>query len=261
MRNLKSIFLLITLITSGFIISTNTIRADMGPKPSVNIYIYENGLVNTIPPIKITMLGCDREFDTKTFQYVGDCQWKESSLYWFRGCSGGKCLFTYMLPDKFKIAYQANILSKVIVSNEIDRVGMNDTYKLYVMGDKATIEHVSVLSGFATGSFLLSFILNLLIESGVLYLFIKLFKFRGKLFWALIIGNLITLPVVWAGTLLLQLNFLALEVFAVLAEYTVYRFWARNQQLSNLKLFILSFVQNIVSLSVGGLISFILSFI
>lgn len=72
---LPKIFFTVLALFFVFFVFPKTIQADLGPKPDVYIYLYENGVPVLDPKPDIEMLGCVQERDEKTWEYYGECKW------------------------------------------------------------------------------------------------------------------------------------------------------------------------------------------
>lgn len=147
-----------------------------------------------------------------------------------------------------------------IVSNEVSLFGMRGTYRLDIDNNEAilkpSIENAVVP---IYGIFFISFIINMFIEFSVFMLFYKLFKFPKILLKGLVLGNILTLPIVWIASISLDISLLILEVAVVFVEFAIYFLVARDKNLSTLNLFLLSVLQNISSLFIGWFIMLTLS--
>ena len=216
------------------------------------------------------------------------CSWFVDRFAWGGECANGVCEFTYMLPKDFKLAVFIPSLDKVFVTNEISREQneFNSRYRVDISSDgtakiisttKNKIETVSLIdnnnqtfypdniapvkSSIFTdnyfNAFFRSFLITILLELLVSSILIYLFKLPKKVLWAIILGNIISLPIVWFLFPLLKISVLITiiisEIFALLFEMVcIYKL--NKQSISLKQSFILSLSNNFVSLFLGGLL-------
>ena len=276
---IKKNFSFLFIIGALAIFLPKEVGADLGPKPNVDIDVIYNQQDISDPSFSAKMLSCGPEDaaqkqpgseedlipQLKISQYdsLKNCYWYPSWFAWGGQCSNSACNFGYMPPDEFKLAIFIPSLSKTFVTNEVSRTNFNSHYRVELSSDRSAkiSETTPVFSSDKISSFIKAFLITILLELLVSLFFISLCKLPKKILSYVLFANIISLPIVWFLFPLFKLYALTIivasEIFAVLFEsYFIYFF---GKQIVSLKQsFVLSIVNNLVSLFVGSFIYIIL---
>lgn len=161
MKYCKFLFLL-------FLLAINFARADIGPKPTANIYVTYAGQPVQDPSFVAKMLSCYtpdyygnddpavqfnhtmnqlegkvnsgylselKQFDLKAAQFVIkdprgiECTWIPAEFAWGGSCSNSGCDFGYYLPDQFRLAVYLPSQKRVFFTNAINRTDFNSRFE------------------------------------------------------------------------------------------------------------------------------------
>jgi hypothetical protein len=272
---------------SLFLIAIPGVYADMGPKPSSELYVNYSGQSIT-GTFYAKMLSCyNNDYDFHAAQeceYESDvpkdiclklvsvnmtdiernCTWLYDSLAWGGNCINGACGFHYFLPSEFRLAVYMPSLDKIFVTDSVSREQFISSYEVNIFPDgSSTIVENSPApqekpSSIASIDFFTALVVTLLLELFFGFLFVHGEKKSRKILLSLAISNFITLPAVWYFTITNGsiFTFFALETFAFVFEALfVYNF--NKKTFSMKKSFILSLIVNMVSLAAGAIIYFI----
>ncbi len=205
----KLISVITFLVFSIFVPSVAS--ADMGPKPSTDIYVTLNNQTISDNSFYAKMLTCQTEdivpfpisdlipqlnindYDTKNL-----CYWKPEGLAWGGNCQNSSCNFTYMLPSAFKLAIYVPSLKKVFITDQISRNNFKSNYsvELSLDGSARIFETTPIISSDKVRSFLIMIIPILLVELFIAFLYILIAKFPKKILLAVFLANLLSLLVV-----------------------------------------------------------------
>lgn len=249
-------------------------KADLGPKPTVDIDLVYNHQKIADASFGAKMLGCydqelvqneiEQDRDTvaqlriSSFDADAQCYWQPAPLAWGGSCSESHCQFSYFPPSEFKLAVYIPSLDKTFVTDKITRENFASRYRVELSVDgTATInETTSLWASIRIPDFVGAFLLTIFFELLVTWIFVTAQKLPGKKILVYVLGaNVLSLPAVWFLFPLIDLpEFIVIavfELFAVLFEtYFIYHFC--KQMLSFRQTLLLSALNNFVSLFVGG---------
>jgi hypothetical protein len=274
MKN-KSTFLIFALLI--FSILLNFVSADSGPKPSVDIDVLYNRNKISDASFSAKMLDCineDRKYLPKDlipqlniseYDSTNNCYWTPAFLAWGGDCRDSKCHFGYMPPSEFKLAVYIPSLDKVFISNKISRTNFNSNYEAILNSDGSAkiSETTPLVRKDNVSSFIKALIITLIIELLVALVYVSRTKLSKKILISVLVGSLITLPIVWFIFPLIKiipLVILLSEIFAIVFEaYFIY--YLNKQAITLKKSFVLSTIMNLASLIIGGFIFLVLSFV
>ena len=162
-----------------------------------------------------------------------------------------------MPPSEFKLAVFIPSLNKVFVTNEISRTNFNSHYRAQLSSDgyAKISETTPILSSDKISSFVKAFLITIILELLVSLIFVSVRKLPKKVLAYVLLANIISLPIVWFLFPLIKLSIPTIivisEIFAVLFEsYFIY--FLGKPILSLKQSFVLSILNNLVSLFVGG---------
>lgn len=268
--------------------------ADIGPKPTVDIYVSYNGEKINDNLFYARMLGCyaidgpeaerikdaiiAQKLGIREFDEAKNCYWQPARFAWGGECQESICRFTYSPPSPFRLAVYVPSLEKTFISEEIENKNFRSNYdaNLFSSGAIEIKEKTSYLASnesYPLRSFLIALLLTLAIELLVVFLYMKrskdyskkYSKFQKRVLSTVLAANIISLPLVWfiiPSTGLNPINMIILaEIFAVLFEGVLLHFV--NKSIFPLKkALILSFLMNAASSFIGGFIflAFLLTF-
>lgn len=249
---------------------TTVVRADIAP-PMININVTYDGLpVNG--NFSASILTCANNSNASVYQVLipnlspsydaaKGCYWVFAEPVREAACEEGWCSLYYFPSTDFKVAFYLPALNETFVTNEVNESNFSTEYRaqLYPNGS-ATIAAlanppnppVDIYS-----LFVLALLFTLAIELAVAFLYLRAIKIKKKkrILTAVVLANIISIPILWFGFVyfLGALGFLLGEIFAVLFEgYFIYYF---NKKMIKLKsAMIMSLVMNLASLIIGGII-------
>lgn len=276
--------MLATVLVLMILIPT-IVKADIGPKPVMDIYVKQAGEPLKDNQFYAQLLACDNEAAVeiewhythppvaklliKEYDAARDCWWYTDRLAWGGKCTEGKCTFTYMVPSPFKLAVYLPSEDKVYLSGATSRkgTGMDTVLEANLLpsgGIETKVSPLQVTSR-RQSQFIFAVVLTLIIELLAAWLYLKNRiedkKNRFKILLTVAAGSLITLPVVWfvipMMSILLGLYtyyvyiVIAGEAFAVLFEGWLIYFVNKNV-IPFKEALTLSLVINICSYFIGG---------
>jgi hypothetical protein len=259
----KIIFFLLALLLIPVVF------ADFGPKPTVEITLYENNQKLSVNaeaallscqsnPKNVTILSVD--FDgpsSKTHKMTlydpnKECYWANAQLAWGGDCRNGVCKFHYNPPREFKFATVIN--EQFYITNTIERKNFNSYYKVNLEGNSATIKETTpFLHKDRVRDFIPALILTLIIEIIAALIILPFFKKLKTIGW-FVIANLISLPIVWFIFPFLKIPLLVIllsEIFAI--GFETY-FMMKFAKLTRTKALILTIIANLLSWRIGTII-------
>lgn len=203
----------------------------------------------------------------------GKCNWLPHALPYSDRCADSRCNFNWVMGD-FKLAAYIPSLDKTFVSDVITREYLGHygrktqtVYDVNLSKDSGiTVNNVMVVDNansiFDTSFFVLmtiSFIATVILESVVVLVFFLLKKAPGRIFLALLIGNLLSVPFIWtiAGIFPFFTGFLYLaEIIVVIFEAWFIRLFGRKTLSWKMSLLI-SLIMNVASFIVGPYLIFL----
>ncbi len=255
------------------------VSADLGPKSTASFEIEHFSTPDGIEKFHTRLLKCYLP-DQNHLQYPADnfpdkfvvldsdsnCTWATSDLIW-----GGRWLYGSdfedgseeinfsMIPDKFLFAIYSETDDMLYISDVIERKAFNSTYSAALHSDgtisvEETTPFAETNQGQNFNQFILAFIITLFIELLITVILRKAFKAPKSIIALVAIANIITLPIVWFVFPLLQIPLLVFalsELFAVLFE-GLFFYFGTKKQISLQNAFVLSLINNIASVMVGG---------
>ena len=263
------LFLAFFIVSFPFIL--NIVRADIGPKATVDISVLYNHEAVTDNTFNAGMLECVAVSPTedlsnpsfistpllgiKEFDTVKSCYWTLAKFAWGGNCSDSSCSFYYFPPQEFKLAVFIPSLNKLFITNSVTRTQFNSYYGVELMPDgSATISEntAPVISTQSLILFMIAAPVTIVVELISTLLFVIIRK-RSKLILVYsVIGNLISLPVVW---FLIPLFNMGTVPFIIVSELFAFIFEAGfiyllgRKKLSFKESILLSLINNILSFS------------
>lgn len=278
---MKKYFSLLLIIVALIVFLPKNAKADLGPKPTVDIDVIYNQ--HRIPDSNFNaqMLNCvphdlvQREskyqenlipqLKINEYDSAKNCYWLPDGMASGGQCSKSSCHFGYRPPNEFKLAVFVTSINKLFITNEVSRINFNSRYKAELSPDGSAkiSETTSVLSTGKISSFVKAFLLTIILELLVSLIFISIKKLPKKILVYVLLANIISLPIVWFLFPLIKLPWVAIivmsEIFAILFEaYFVY--FLGKKIISLKRSAILSVLNNLVSLLIGGFIYLILGY-
>jgi len=272
--------LMLIFILGIVLILSPLVSADFGPKPTIDTDVTYGGNKISDTSLPGITLECIKELEEYSpggrslisqlnineFDSSKNCYWKPSHSIGGQDCMDSKCQFWYYSPpSEFKLAVFIPSLNKVFISNEVSRTNFNSNYKLELSSDGSAkiYETTSFFETDKISSFIKALIITLILEILVAYIFLSILKIRKKLLISVLIGNLISLPIVWfifpiIGNIILVV--LLSEIFAFVFE-AFFIYYLNKKDISLGKSFILSLIMNLVSFIVGGIIFIFITFL
>jgi len=267
----------------------------MGPKPEVRLDFYVDGELS-LEHMRSVVLSCNEEpylqyYDylmnltdeellrktdrglqeevdtllalTSINEYVEGCYWNARRGLLYARCNDGECLYSGYIPDNMKIAFYLNESETVVISNTINRKGFFEkgTLHLSTIDQTVIVDSSASFKKSALSNFIVSFVLTLVLELLVAWLFLRKMQKTKLLKW-FALANIISLPVFWAlvpnrsyiiGILVGEILIFAFEALFV---------WLLSKkQLSLGNAFSISAAANAISFIIGGILVLILRFV
>lgn len=274
---LRRAWLPLVLVVAALLAYPLDAAADMGPKPQVTVRVAYQGQPVPDPQFTATLLACV-EPGSRPFRQVtpvpgrpvlsdpSGCVWQEPSApVWGGDCLNGECQFTYMLPERFRLAITLPSQGREYLTD----VGEREELVSYFSADLAPdgTGHLERLTtpvlerDWSLGGVGLAVGVTLVAELALAFAYATIVKRpRRRLLLTCLFANLITVPCVWllAGVFYVfagaTLGFVGLaigEAGAWLAEGLAYKVWGR---LSIGGALLLSLAANAASFGVGLLV-------
>ena len=271
---MKRLGLIILMAIVGFLVFSNAIEADIGPKPSLqvvarnmpNTTVYLDLLINESPDNMFQNIKETQKYDQELFNRLkeyNDDGWRPAlvtgtmpPLFGDILCDvkNGQCTlnFSYMgVPDNFKVIVVSKD-GKTVISNEINRKAFNSTVYFDYKTGKATEKSY-------IGSYIMQFIstcsATLLIEGIILLLFGFGLKQSWKPFLAINIFTQVLLTLVVftsmykGGTMLAIFAYIPFEIVILIIEAALFAKYLRQHSKMRRAIFAIS--ANIVSFIAG----------
>lgn len=215
---------LVTVILTTVVVLVGSIRvptaaADVGPKPSVDVTVSLNGAPVAEEPFYAQMLTCQPPDYGMTPQCGFDgaacdeflalaepdpaaaCTWRLQGMptVWGGECADSECHFTYFLPKEFRLAVYLPGRDQLFVSNAVTREELYASYQLELAEDGTArlAENTPLLQRPYVAGVLLALLFSLAIELVVGYLFVRLTHSPRRALWGVLVGNLLTVPLLW----------------------------------------------------------------
>lgn len=248
-----------------FFVFSSMVYGDVGPKPSILFFVSYDGHDLSGEVFHAELFSCSSgdvllpddlvpELNLSVFDSGRNCSWRPERFAWGGECSDSRCVFTYVIPEEFRLGVYLPKEKKVFLSDVVQRRGFHSTYSV-VLRDDGSME-VTEMEEDGFRLFFLFFValaLTLLLELSVALVFVVSTRSSLSLLFFVAAANLLSLPFVW---LLFLLNpesfgviiFSLIESFAFVFE-ALFLYFLR--QLSLKKAFYLSFFMNAVSFIVG----------
>ncbi len=195
------------------------------------------------------------------------CSWSPRLSVAGGFCADSACHFDWVF-GKFKLAVYIPSLDKTFISEIINREYLghygSETQRVYdvnLLKDNSIIVSVppqsfvdDVVGGDLLGLFLGSLIVTIILESIVALVFILLKKAPKKIFFAVLIGNIISIPFVWIVSAVAY-SFPGIlyvtETIAVFFETWIIKLFGKNR-LSWKMCLLISLIMNVVSFIFGS---------
>lgn len=252
--------------------------ADMGPKPSMTVGLLRNGQPFSAAGIQVRLLACQEgtsrpwnsdqalpALDRLNLSDSAGCTWRIPSYPVFTSYAEGTASFSYMLPERFRVAIYDPTADRLWLSNAAERQGMHTSFQLDLLDDGTAVlysQQQNILQkSWDFGRMLVALLVSLVLEVALVVGYVLWRRRRWQPFvLAAVIGNIISLPIVWllagiaylvggpgVGLVLLALG----EILAVFLEALLYLLICKERFGWVL---LLSLAANILSFTVGLLL-------
>lgn len=217
--------------------------ADIGPKPSVDVTVGLNGAPVPEEPFYAQMLtcqapdaqmtprcgfdgaACDKFLTLAEPEPAAACTWRLHGLptVWGGECVDSQCHFTYFLPTEFRLAVYLPGLDQLFVSNAVTRDTLYAAYRLELAenGSARLVENTPLLLRPHVRGVLLGIMFSLGIELAVGYVFVRLTRSPPRALWGVVIGNLLTVPLLYLFEMTVGFHTASPLLVLVLAELGV----------------------------------------
>lgn len=197
---------------------------------------------------------------TSYYDAARGCYWTHDNLARDAVCTNGMCRFRFFPQSNFKMAFYLPSLNKIFVTNEVSISNFTTSFsaQLHPNGS-ATIARVSspILAPGILGFFSAALALTLVIEVAAAFLYLRAVKTKkkGRILGAVVLVNIISVPVLWFGFVyfLGTLGFVLGEIFAVVFEgYAVY--YLNRKAIKLRRAMLMSLLMNLASLTIGAFV-------
>ena len=243
MPSIRTILLVLLLSANSHLL-----LADAGPRPSMKF----NLVYKTNHPVKV-LEGWQFESSFKSFN-VYDTLLRKGPQG-FKVSQDKASSVSYGYEDYHRIAIRFDDRKRE--SNVFADESFNSIYEVIVLDDRLEVRDVTpfMKDSSVWAAFIKALLLTLALELMVAFVYLKLAKKPAKILLYVILGNLITLPVVWflfplflnvGGALVVG------ELFAFITE-ALFLLLTCRQWFKPSGAFLLSFMMNVMSLLIGGL--------
>ncbi|MCX6713834.1 MAG: hypothetical protein NTV48_01895 [Candidatus Vogelbacteria bacterium] len=279
-----------TTFVLALIIFPVLVLADAPPPPPFTVYINYNGQRVSDPKLQAEILRCDEqkilakgsiapklliaEYDAKN-----KCTWEPQNIS--NRCSVGQCWFNWAMGE-FKVAVYLPSVDKVFISNSLTRryAGYygHDTVRFYqaeLFGDgqakifessdqgqvdnpvvttnsdtstTTAVEDIETVS-FTTNVVVL-LLITLFLELIVVLIFLAIKKVSKKILLGVLLGNIISVPLLWLVVSSAYWTLLPAEIIAVIFEAWLIKLFAK-EKLSWKMCLLISLIMNIISFLFG----------
>ena len=242
-----SLIIYIILILLVFIIPTAQVKADAGPKASLNFYF--QSLSSKIQ--EGNLLICEDEICQNFHEYKNGLQ-----------CTTNYCEAVASPLDRFSEYYKIVITFSdgVRESNVFTKQGYNAQYEVYVEKDNLLVKEKLTLLGFFNPFLLIGFFVALnitaTIEIGIAAIYTGLRKIKASFLWHILLVNILSLPILWFVLSKIETEseiiFLGIgESFVIIFETVFLIFAGRKFGIPAKHAILLSIVANLASFIVG----------
>lgn len=227
-------------------LSSSTVFADAGPKPSMK-FILE---YHTSKPVKL-LEGCQLQSDFETFTVFDTITRKGAQHFNVTQDMAKSVAYGYKQYHKLVLKFDDRTRESNIFENE----SFISSYKVLVYDDRLVVEDTTTFMKDSSpiSAFLKALLLTLALEIMVAFVYLKLARKPLKILIYVILANLITLPIVWFVFPIL-LNAWAIlfgEIFAFVTE-ALFLLLTCRKWFKPSGAFLLSFMMNFMSLLIGG---------
>ena len=281
MRKMQAWFAVVVLTVAALLMGAGAAPAPpagVGPKPSVDVTVSLNAAPAPDELFYTQMLTCQAD-DLQLSRQCGfdgpacdkfltlavpepseACTWRLQGqpTVWGGECKDSRCHFTYFLPQRFRLAAYLPSSDQIFISNPVTRVALYSTYRLELAegGAARLSEDTPLLRRAYVNGPLIALLLSLVIELIVGYLFVRLTHSPRRALWGVLIGNLLTTPLLW---ILIETTFrydvflivlAAAEVVIVVVEGLIIARASQGQML-RARAFKMSLLLNLISFIVG----------
>jgi hypothetical protein len=180
------------------------------------------------------------------------CYWIPSELAVGGKCYNSTCEFSYMLPSSFRLVVVPPYFVGTYISEPMQFSGSYTGYKVNIVSDKIEIDSLWIGS-YISGQ-LFAVVFTILIEMFIGLIF---FMFQKHIFRAIVLANLVTVPVVWFLVTFLNFSIFYAEIIALIAEFFFYTL-TYLKGTNKVKLFLYVLVANGASYMLGNAIYILL---
>ena len=274
---MRKVFLSTFLLASILLLSG--VKADIGPKPEVDIQIDVQGEPVQDQVFYARMLECNErelnlsdyaapleieELDSiSIFDANKGCTWQIARLAWGGECRFSECSFWYMPPREFRLAVYLPSEERTYISGDAERINFYSTFKASLESD-GTISIKETTPPFNTDAgrtLMVDLIITVIIELAIGSIYVVRKAFSRKVLLYILIANLISIPIVHLLLPMVFTEFFSLllisELFAIFLEAGLFHLFDKNT-FPMRKAILFSFILNIISFLIGGFVQIIL---
>ena len=286
MKRLYKLLLIFIMVLVPFVFINTTVKADLGPKPYVEIEIEGNSKGSYL-----TLLSKDSRYGPYSSEYGNEYNDKEIDLKFseyidkdgfyylheYSDISDGKYRWGYYPPLTFKILIYDSNNDKFITDDKIyERTSFETILKLTLSEDEFNVKTIDVEeSNKYIGKVILGFVTRLCICILIEVLIALIFRLKKKQLLVVALANLFTqiilnlvLAIIIYGIgyqiLIIVPVYIALEILILFIEWIIYIIFINRVNKDNIKsvgiLLLYSFVSNVASLVLGFGILHLLGF-
>lgn len=248
MKYLKTLLFLFLFLVPSLVL------ADIGPKPSMG-FNFEYDLSGEISIVDGQLIECEDKLckNSSPLAEMGPQRFT---------CQQNTCSsMSYGYKPYHKIVI--NFTDKQRESNIFKHSAFNSFFNVKVTHDNLlVIDKSPITSRYRLSGFLLAFFLTIIIELIVAFIYTRIHKTPSRLLKAVLLGNIISIPIMWFIYPLFKFIpyiYFAFEVVVITIE-SIIIFKMNKELISKQEAFKLGIIMNIISIIIGGAISGMLIF-
>jgi len=260
-KNKFSAWMVVFLLIIGFLIPLKSASADIGPKPTFR-FLYDFSVLSSPPEIKdVILYQCiDLECNEREVLPEVPGQYFE--------CDGEGC-YVSLLTGRKAWQIEVRLAEKILTSQSFTKQGFYSRYNLVFMENEIKVVFVSssepslgITTQETTASgkviqgtdMIQAGILTVLVEIPLAALLLLIFRVKFKNIIWVILGNLVSIPVVWLLVPLIPLDAFLVMIFVLLTSSMLEMAFLGalgGEKMTWVKAAVISVVINIASFTAG----------
>ncbi|MBC7426365.1 MAG: hypothetical protein H7321_07500 [Bacteroidia bacterium] len=235
---------------------TSILKADMGPKPSMNFKIdYDTSVYGTL------IEGYQLQSESSDFKTFDTLKTAGPQHFMAIGTVILSRAYDYSPYNKIVLKFEKGWYS----SNVFTKGSFNANYNITFENSKLKVSETLTSAYFIWIRFVISLIITLIIEYLIASFVLRKLSFRNQVLKSVLVINCITLPILWLATCNISgeyflITLIAGEILVFVTEAIYYEY--RHKENMNVKsCYGLSFYCNLSSFLIGSLVTAFLYFL